>query len=296
MKKKLLVLLAISLLLASCTVPNERPRYEDEDLEQNQEENRDTASLETKESYIFQQAEVKSCRITADNVDVRSGPGNNYDAIGKLNKSDEVGVLAQLGNWYVVQLANSQIGVIDSANAQPIVKENGGQTAQQPTNVPPTQQQTQTQENTTQEKQPARDNITENTGSNRLSSQEQQMVELVNRERAKNNLPALQVDFEVVKVARIKSQDMVDNNYFSHNSVTYGSPFDMLKQFGVEFLYAGENLAGNSTVSKAHEALMNSSGHRQNILGPNFTHIGIGIRPSDKYGYIFTQMFIGKNK
>jgi len=85
MKKKLLVLLAISLLLASCTVPNERPRYEDEDLEQNQEENRDTASLETKESYIFQQAEVKSCRITADNVDVRSGPGNNYDAIGKLS-------------------------------------------------------------------------------------------------------------------------------------------------------------------------------------------------------------------
>lgn len=122
------------------------------------------------------------------------------------------------------------------------------------------------------------------------------MIDLVNRERAKNNLPALQVDPNVTRVARIKSQDMVDNNYFSHNSPTYGSPFDMLSAFDIKYLHAGENLAGNSSVERAHEALMNSSGHRKNILSGDFTHIGIGVKPSDRYGFIYTQMFISKPK
>lgn len=129
-----------------------------------------------------------------------------------------------------------------------------------------------------------------------LSSQEQEMVSLVNSERSKNNLPALQADLEVARVARIKSQDMIDNNYFSHNSPNYGSPFDMMKSFGIQYLHAGENLAGNSSVQNAHEALMNSSGHRKNILSADYTLIGIGIKPSDKYGYMFTQMFISKPK
>lgn len=130
----------------------------------------------------------------------------------------------------------------------------------------------------------------------RLSDQEQRMVELVNSERTKNGLPALTIDLEVARVARVKSQDMVDNNYFSHNSPTYGSPFDMMKSFGIEYLHAGENLAGNQTVDKAHTALMNSSGHRKNILNQDFTHIGIGVKASDRYGYIYTQMFISKPK
>ncbi len=126
-----------------------------------------------------------------------------------------------------------------------------------------------------------------------LSAQEQQMVNLVNNERAKAGLKPLAVDTKLSQMARVKSQDMADNNYFSHTSPTYGSPFDMMKKFGISYRTAGENIALNSSVEKAHTALMNSEGHRANILNPNFTHIGIGIVSKGGSLY-FTQEFIGK--
>ena len=116
------------------------------------------------------------------------------------------------------------------------------------------------------------------------------MVELVNQERAKAGVAPLTIDLELSRVARIKSQDMKDNNYFSHTSPTYGSPFEMMKNFGIRYRTAGENLAKHSSVESAHAGLMNSEGHRKNILNPNFTHIGVGI-VDDRY---YTQMFIGK--
>jgi uncharacterized YkwD family protein len=127
-----------------------------------------------------------------------------------------------------------------------------------------------------------------------LTAKEQQMVNLVNQERAKVGLKPLAVDMTLVKLARQKSQDMIDKNYFGHQSPTYGSPFDMMKAAGVTYRAAGENLAGASTVDKAHVNLMNSSGHRANILNANFTHIGIGIIEGGPYGMMLTQMFIGK--
>ena len=123
-----------------------------------------------------------------------------------------------------------------------------------------------------------------------LSASEQKMVDLVNQERAKAGVAALKVDPELSRVARIKSQDMKDNNYFSHTSPTYGSPFDMMKSFGIKYRAAGENIAKHSSVDSAHVGLMNSEGHRKNILNPNFTHIGIGIVDNRYY----TQMFISK--
>jgi uncharacterized YkwD family protein len=125
---------------------------------------------------------------------------------------------------------------------------------------------------------------------------EQQMITLVNQARSQNNLPALQVDMQVTNVARVKAQDMIDNNYFSHNSPKYGSPFDMMKSFGVHYVKAGENIAGNQTVQNAHNALMNSPGHRENILSPDYTHIGIGIKQGGQYGNMFSQMFVSKPK
>lgn len=123
-----------------------------------------------------------------------------------------------------------------------------------------------------------------------LSASEQKMVDLVNQERAKAGVAPLKVDPELSRVARIKSQDMRDNNYFSHTSPTYGSPFDMMKSFGISYRTAGENIAKHSSVESAHAGLMNSDGHRKNILNPNFTHIGIGIVD----GRYYTQMFIGR--
>lgn len=128
-----------------------------------------------------------------------------------------------------------------------------------------------------------------------LNAYEQKVVELVNGERQKNGLQALAIDPELSKVARIKSLDMRDNNYFSHQSPTYGSPFDMLKQFGISYRTAGENIAaGQKTPEDVVTAWMGSPGHRANILNSNFTHIGVGYVAGGSYGSYWTQQFIGK--
>ena len=119
------------------------------------------------------------------------------------------------------------------------------------------------------------------------------MVDLVNAERAKVGLKALIVDSKLTNMARVKSQDMITNNYFSHYSPKYGSPFDMMKTFGISYRTAGENIAMNQSMESAHTALMNSEGHRANILGASYTKIGIGI-VKDSRGYLYiTQDFIG---
>ena len=125
-----------------------------------------------------------------------------------------------------------------------------------------------------------------------LNADEQKMFDLVNKERLANGLKPLEIDMRLVNTARLKSADMVKLGYFDHQSPTYGSPFDMMKQFGISFSYAGENLAGASDVNMAHVNLMNSPGHRENILRPEFTKVGIGVANGSKYGKIFTQQFI----
>lgn len=127
-----------------------------------------------------------------------------------------------------------------------------------------------------------------------LSSDEKEVFDLINKQRTNNGLAALKMDTEVLNVARIKAKDMVDNNYFSHNSPTYGSPFDMLKSFKVTYKTAGENIAGNSSNSAAVTAWMNSSGHKANILNSSFNYTGIGVVKSSKYGKVYVQIFIGK--
>ncbi|MFC4025714.1 CAP domain-containing protein [Oceanobacillus longus] len=128
--------------------------------------------------------------------------------------------------------------------------------------------------------------------SQQLNQFEQEVVELTNQERAKQGLSALQIDTELSKVAREKSNDMAVNNYFDHNSPTYGSPFDMMKSFGITYNTAGENIAqGQRTPAEVVEAWMNSEGHRANILNGNYTHIGVGYV---EQGNHWTQQFIGK--
>lgn len=125
-----------------------------------------------------------------------------------------------------------------------------------------------------------------------LSQFEQKVVELTNQERQKNGLAPLQIDTELSKVAKEKSRDMAANNYFDHNSPNYGSPFDMMKSFGITYRTAGENIAkGQSTPEQVVNAWMNSAGHRANILNGNFTHIGVGYVEQGNY---WTQQFIGK--
>ena len=123
-------------------------------------------------------------------------------------------------------------------------------------------------------------------------SYEKEVIRLVNEIRAKNGLRPLEYDWQLSRVARIKSQDMKDNGYFSHTSHTYGSPFQMMKSFGITYRSAGENIAkGYKTPQAVVDGWMNSSGHRANILNSSFTHIGVGYVEGGNY---WTQMFIGK--
>lgn len=127
-----------------------------------------------------------------------------------------------------------------------------------------------------------------------LSNAEQRMVNLINQERQKAGLSALRANAELSRVARFKSADMIEQDYFSHQSSTYGSPFDMMKKFGIHYRAAAENIACNASVDAAHKALMNSPGHRANILNGTYTEVGIGIVEGGMCGQMYTQMFIAK--
>lgn len=143
------------------------------------------------------------------------------------------------------------------------------------------------------EKQPA--NPPKQQPSNTVSQWEQQVVDLVNKERAQAGLAPLQLDADLSNVARYKSADMRDNQYFDHQSPTYGSPFEMMQQFGIEYRYAGENIAaGQMSPEAVMNAWMNSPGHRQNIMNPNFTHIGVGYVSGGGYQHYWTQQFVGR--
>ncbi|GGJ12303.1 CAP domain-containing protein [Paenibacillus hunanensis] len=117
-----------------------------------------------------------------------------------------------------------------------------------------------------------------------------QVVELVNQERSKAGLQALTVDTALQTMAGDKAIDMYTNNYFSHTSPTYGSPFDMMKTYKISFRAAGENIAkGQTSPAQVMNSWMNSAGHKANILSKNYTHIGVGYTNG-----VWVQEFIGK--
>ena len=121
-----------------------------------------------------------------------------------------------------------------------------------------------------------------------------QVIALVNQERTSRGLSALTENTKLTNTANLKSQDMINNHYFDHTSPTYGSPFDMMKQFGITYRAAGENIAyGQRTPEEVMNGWMNSSGHRANILHTSFTQIGVGIAKAANGQSYWTQMFIG---
>ena len=196
-------------------------------------------------------------------LNVRMGPGTMFKTVGTIYKNEYVRVFAKIGTWYVVQTDSDIIGAVSTKYIKLIY----------PTN---------------------NDNTNNTTNKNGLTTEEQEVFDLVNKQRTDNGLKALKVDSNLQKVAKEKANDMVKNNYFAHNSPTYGSPFDMMKKFGISYKSAGENLAGNSTGKRAVDAWMNSEGHRANILNSSFNYTGVAVVESSKYGRIYVQMFIGR--
>lgn len=229
----------------------------------------------------FQRVNFVNGVVTATALNVRQGPSTKYKVVCVLKKGQTVKIFGKLGNWYALyETAGGCVGVADSKYIKV-----GTTTVPQPTPQPtpkPTPQPT-----------PGTEKPPDVTPAD-VSEEEQTLLNLVNKARADAGVGPLAFDKELMKVARLKAQDMVEHNYFSHQSPTYGSPFDMMKQFGISFRTAGENIAGNQTVEGAFKAWMNSEGHRKNILNGSFNYTGIGIVPSKTYGKIFAHMFIGR--
>jgi uncharacterized YkwD family protein/spore coat assembly protein SafA len=128
-----------------------------------------------------------------------------------------------------------------------------------------------------------------------VKSVERQVIDLTNQERQKAGLAPLQLDWQLSRVARYKSRDMRDTGYFAHRSPQYGSPFEMMKSFDVQYSSAGENIAvGQTSPEQVVREWMNSPGHRKNILNGTYTYIGVGYAKGGSYGTYWTQMFISK--
>ena len=125
-----------------------------------------------------------------------------------------------------------------------------------------------------------------------LSAQEQIAYQLLNEDRTANGVAALALDSRLSELARMKSRDMSELGYFAHTSPTYGSAANMLHTYGYAFTSVGENIAHHATVTKAQAAFMSSDGHRRNILGSQWTKVGVGVW-YDAQGFVYvTQLFV----
>ena len=217
----------------------------------------------------YQTVRTPTGLVTATTLNVRQGPGTNYGIVTRVYKNQYIRLFAKIGDWYVVQTDDNYLGAVSSKYIKLIYPNTSGS-------------------------QGSTGGGNTGTTTSQLTADEQEVFDLINAKRVANGLSLLKIDDEVQNVARIKAQDMVDSNYFSHTSPIYGSPFDMLKNFGISYKTAGENIAGNSSNSGAVNAWMNSEGHRANILNSSFNYTGIGVVKSPKYGKIYVQMFIGK--
>lgn len=234
----------------------------------------------------FEMMHFENAVVTPDGLNVRSGPSLRYPVVTILVKGENINILGKVGNWYAIYEPLNAYGgfvygkYLNIGNGQEI-KDNTPEVIIPPVNTP-----TPTPTPTVTPTTPPKETVA-------VTNDEQKLLDLVNNARAQAGLGALSFNSELRKCAIAKAQDMVKNSYFAHESPTYGSPFDMMRQFGISFRSAGENIAGNQSVEGAFNAWMNSTGHRENILNKNFSYVGFGIVDSPVYGKILVQQFIG---
>lgn len=198
--------------------------------------------------------------ITTDKVNLRRGPGTNFSKVTTVSKGTSLKAVGYIDNWYIVVTNSNIIGCI----RKDFLKTSSTST-----------------------------NTTNNTSTSfSMTANEKIIFDLLNKARTNAGLPKLSADAKLFKVANLKVQDMVKNSYFSHTSPTYGSPFKMMKTYGISYKVAGENIAGNPSLQDAVTSWLNSPTHKQNILSNSYNYIGIGIEKSDTYGYVISTMFI----
>ena len=205
--------------------------------------------------------------VNTEYLNMRSGAGINYNSIGLLNKNEYVRIFGKIGDWYIVQNEKNQIGTVHQAYITPTTEEKAAVTNTE---------------------------AIEEAQTSNLTSDESELLKLINLEREKNNLPNFEIDDALQNVARLKANDIVQNNYFSHTSPTYGTPFEMLKNNSIAYKTASENIAGNSSIAGAVESWLNSDTHKENILSTNYNYTGIAVVDSIAYGKVIVELFVGR--
>lgn len=194
--------------------------------------------------------------VTTNSLNLRTGTDTSFPTISKISKNESVKIYGKIGDWYIVQCNDNQVGVANSKYIS-ITEES----------------------------------ISANNG---LSADENEVLSIVNKIRIDNNLSPLIIDDNLQNVARLKANDLVENNYFAHTSPVYGSPFEMLKSNSISYKTASENIAGNSNLEEAVNSWISSESHRKNILSNDYNYTGIGVVNSVTYGKIIVEFFIGK--
>lgn len=211
--------------------------------------------------YTYIDLEDFFATINSNNTNLRGGPSTSYSIYTTLNAGNKVQVIGKIDNFYLVVTENNYVGMIREDLITKTTENEEIQTPSPPSTLPNTAE---------------------------------TVLTLINNARKENGLPSLQIDNLLNSTAQTKANDMVTNNYFSHTSPTYGSPFEMMQNAGITYKVAGENIAGNSSVENAVKSWLASEEHKTNILSNAYNYIGIGIEPSDTYGYVIVTMFIGK--
>ena len=209
-------------------------------------------------------------KVTANSLKIRSGLGTEYDFIGLLAKDDILHIYAKEGNWYIIKTQNNLIGAVsaDYIEVSPETEE-AIETSAKPETTAPSSVLT-------------------------LSQDEQIFFNLINNKRIENNLPEFELDETLLNLARLKANDLVENNYFSHTSPKLGSLYEMLLNNQVSYSNASENIARNINANSAIESLMNSEAHKNNLLSENFNYTGIAVVNSIDWGKVFVQIFVAR--
>jgi len=214
-------------------------------------------SIDTFEAY--KKLDKFMAEVINNGTNLRGGPGTNYSIYSTLPLGVKVQVIGNINNWYLVITPNNTVGMI----RQDLLKKS------------------ENEENN-------------NDTSSTLPNTAETVLNLINEERKAQGITPLQIDDLLNSTAQAKATDMVKNNYFSHESPTYGSPFEMMQNAGITYRTAGENIAGNPSVENAVKSWLASESHKQNLLSNAYNYIGIGIEESPAYGYVIVAMFIGR--
>lgn len=203
--------------------------------------------------------------VNTEYLNMRSGSAITFDAIDLLTKNEYVRIFGKIGDWYIIQNEEDKIGTVHSNYITPATKEKASATNSK------------TIEN-----------------ADILTKDELYIFDLINKERKKHNLNNLIIDEELQNIARLKAKDLVNNNYFSHNSKAYGTPFEMLQTYNINYKTASENIAGNPNLDDALSTWLASESHKNNILSNDYNYTGIAVVDSIAYGNIIVQFFIGR--